>query len=191
MWMWTIPFILAYLAGSVNVAIWLFRVLDKGDPRQKFSGNAGATNVYRQLGLLWAAVVLLLDMGRAMAVALAALYLLPRSAVLWAGLGLIAGNSFPCFHGFKGGKGVANYLGFSVLLAPVSAAISVVGWSLAMAVWRQPFLASLVLTGVLTGGTLVQFDRHGGSVVAAAGILVLICYNHRSNIANWRARTLS
>lgn len=189
--MWTLPVIVAYVAGSVNVAILLFRILGKGDPRQQFSGNAGATNVYRQLGLLWAAVVLLLDMGRAMVVALSALYLLPRSAVLWTGLGLIAGNSFPCFHGFKGGKGVANLLGFSVLLAPVSAVISVVGWILAMAVWRQPFLASLVLTVIMTVGTLLQFDRHGVSVVAAAGILALILYNHRSNIADWRARTLT
>ncbi|HOO41495.1 MAG TPA: glycerol-3-phosphate acyltransferase, partial [Syntrophales bacterium] len=63
-----IPFVIisagAYLAGSVNFAIILFAVLGKGDPRSGFSGNAGATNVRRQAGLGWAALVLLLDLIR-------------------------------------------------------------------------------------------------------------------------------
>jgi glycerol-3-phosphate acyltransferase PlsY len=62
----------AYLAGSINFAILLFRLLGKDDPRTRFSGNAGVTNVYRQAGWPLAAMVLVLDVGRAMVVALLA-----------------------------------------------------------------------------------------------------------------------
>ena len=71
----------AYLAGSVNFSILLFRILGREDPRRQFSGNAGVTNVYRQAGLLWAAVVLLLDIGRAFGVCWAALHMLALEVV--------------------------------------------------------------------------------------------------------------
>ncbi len=84
-----------YLAGSINFAIIVLRLLGKEDPRTKFSGNAGTTNVYRQAGWGWAAVVLLLDVGRAAALAALALALLPFAFVPWIGLALVAGNRFP------------------------------------------------------------------------------------------------
>ena len=108
----------AYVAGSVNFSILVCRVTGRQDPRHYGSGNPGATNVYRQAGIGWAAAVLLLDMGRAVGVALAANTLLPFWQVPWVGLGLILGNRFPCFHAFRGGKGVANYLGFTAGRAP-------------------------------------------------------------------------
>src|ERR1035437_3468366 len=118
----------AYLAGSVNFSIILFRMLGRDDPRDHFSGNAGVTNVYRQTGFFGAGVILLLDLGRACILAWAALYLLPKQYVPWIGLALIIGNRFPCFHKFRGGKGVASYLGFTSLVSPFSAIISVLLW---------------------------------------------------------------
>ena len=53
--------LLAYFAGSINFAIILLRLLRMEDPRTQFSGNAGTTNVFRQAGKVWAAVVLMLD----------------------------------------------------------------------------------------------------------------------------------
>ena len=97
----------SYLAGSVNFAIIFFKLTGKADPRLIFSGNAGTTNVYRQAGILWAAFVFLLDVGRALAVAVIACYFLKTHLLPWAGFFLVLGNSFPCFHGFRGGKGVA------------------------------------------------------------------------------------
>src|SRR5208283_6021776 len=105
-------YLFAYLAGSVNFAIIFFKLAGKEDPRLSFSGNAGTTNVYRQAGFIWAAVVFLLDIGRALAVAVIACYFLKTHLLPWAGFFLVLGNSFPCFHGFRGGRGVANYLGF-------------------------------------------------------------------------------
>ena len=118
-------YLFAYLAGSVNFAIIFFKLTGKEDPRLSFSGNAGTTNVYRQAGYFWATVILLLDIGRALAVAVVAVYFLEGKYLPWAGFFLVLGNSFPCFHGFRGGKGVANYLGFTVLIAPWAALIAV------------------------------------------------------------------
>jgi glycerol-3-phosphate acyltransferase PlsY len=75
-----------YVAGSIHFSIVLFKALGKDDPRERFSGNAGATNVYRQAGLAWAALVLLLDMARARALAARASHDLAGSLVPWAGL---------------------------------------------------------------------------------------------------------
>lgn len=111
----------AYLAGSVNFAILFFKIAGRADPRLSFSGNAGTTNVYRLAGMPWAVLVFALDIGRAMAVAALAGYFLDGGWLIWAGFFLVLGNSFPCFHGFRGGKGVANYLGFTVLTVPVAA----------------------------------------------------------------------
>ena len=69
-------YLFAYLAGSINFAIIYSKLAGKEDPRLSFSGNAGTTNVYRQAGILWAAVVFLLDIGRALAVAVMACYFL-------------------------------------------------------------------------------------------------------------------
>ena len=113
-------FLLSYVAASVNFAILLLRAIGKGDPRDSYSGNAGTTNVYRQAGPLWAALVLLLDLGRGAALAALAAHLLPPEGVPWIGLGLVAGNRFPCFHGFRGGKGVAGFMGFALVIAPVA-----------------------------------------------------------------------
>ncbi len=72
---------IAYLTGSINFSIILFKVTGRSDPRGQYSGNPGTTNVYRQAGLFWAILVLLLDFSRAVGVAWIAIYLLPLPLV--------------------------------------------------------------------------------------------------------------
>jgi glycerol-3-phosphate acyltransferase PlsY len=173
---------LAYISGSVNFSILLFRMLGRDDPRYHFSGTAGTTNVYRQAGLFWAGVVLLLDLGRALAVSWAALYLLPINYVPWVGLALILGNRFPCFHQFRGGKGVASYLGFTTIISPYSAAFSALVWVGVYGIVRIPFIASFFMTFVLMVGTIIIC---GYQALATAGAIVtalFIFYNHRQNV---------
>jgi len=172
----------AYAAGSINFAILLFKVLGKDDPRKGFSGNPGVVNVYRQGGLAWAAAVLLLDMGRAIGVALIATSLLAPERVPIIGLALILGNRWPCFHSFRGGKGVANYLGFSTIIAPVAAIISGLAWLLTFAVWRIPFIGSFVMVFILGAGTLFACNFHPLATAAVLATMVLIYYSHHSNI---------
>ena len=172
----------AYSAGSINFSILLFRMLGRDDPRYQFSGTAGTTNVYRQAGLFWAGVVFILDLGRALAVSWAALYLLPINTVPWVGLALIVGNRFPCFHQFRGGKGVAAYLGFTVLISPLSAVLSALIWLIVYGIVRVPFIASFIMTVILMAGTISACEYQ---VAATAGTVVtslFIFYNHRQNI---------
>jgi len=171
----------AYLAGSVNFAVLVLRMLRKGDPRGQFSGNAGTTNVYRIAGPFWAAVVLLLDMGRAAAVAVASLALLSSGQAPWVALGLLAGNRYPCFHGFSGGKGVGNYLGFTAVLAPWWAGASCVAWVALWAVVRRPFIASCLMIVVLGAGQVAWVRPSAGGTFAVFLACAFLFLNHREN----------
>lgn len=173
---------LAYISGSVNFSILLFRMLGRDDPRYHFSGTAGTTNVYRQAGLFWAGVVLLLDLGRALAVSWAALYLLPINYVPWVGLALILGNRFPCFHQFRGGKGVASYLGFTAIISPYSAAFSALVWVVVYGIVRIPFIASFFMTFVLMVGTIIICGYQALATAGAIATALFIFYNHRQNV---------
>jgi acyl phosphate:glycerol-3-phosphate acyltransferase len=174
--------ILAYLAGSINFSILLFKILGKGDPRKEYSGNPGVVNVYRQAGLFLAALVWLLDIGRAIGVALVSVYLLSVSMVPIGGLALILGNRFPCFHQFRGGKGVANYLGFTTILAPLAAGISALAWLVTFALFRIPFVGSFVMVFILGAGTLLASNFDPLSIAAALATVALIYYGHKPNI---------
>ena len=175
-------FIGAYLVGSINFSILLFKILGEDDLRNKFSGNPGTTNVYRQLGMLWASLVLLLDVGRAMGVALISVSLLNMELVPWAGLALILGNRCPCFHSFRGGKGVANYLGFTTIISPVAAGLSALGWLLTYAIWRIPFIGSFAMVFILAVGTIAAGEYSLSATAGVAATAVLIYYNHKSNL---------
>lgn len=173
---------IAYLAGSVNFAIIFFRLTGKGDPRSSFSGNAGATNVYRQAGFLWAAIIFLLDISRGTAVAAISVYWLPASLVPWAGFFLVSGNSYPCFYKFYGGKGVANFLGFSLFVAPWAAGISAIVWLAVYGILRIPFIASFFMIFILAVGQAYFFSWAFGAVAGASATFALILLNHRKNI---------
>ena len=184
--------VVAYLAGSVNFSILTFRLTGREDPRRHGSGNPGATNVYRQAGIGWAAMVLLLDMARAMAVGLLACAWLPPEQVPWVAFGLILGNRFPCFHGFVGGKGVANYLGFTVAVAPVWACGGILAWGGAHLVWRQPFISSFAMVLCLTMGIALTAGESTWGIVGALITALFIVACHHSNIrAYWSSHNAS
>jgi glycerol-3-phosphate acyltransferase PlsY len=178
-------YLASYLAGSINFAIVFFKLAGKADPRLVFSGNAGTTNVYRQAGYFWAAVILLLDIGRALGVAALAMHFLEGKYVPWAGFFLVLGNSFPCFHNFRGGKGVANYLGFTLLIEPWAALLAAIMWVAAYGVYRITFVASFVMAFTLSIG--LAFSNHWVfcAVSGAGATFFLILFNHRKNIIKY------
>ena len=180
--------LLAYFAGSINFAIILLRLLHKEDPRTKFSGNAGTTNVYRQAGRGWAAVVLLLDAGRAVGLAALALFFLPAVLLPWVGTALVAGNRFPCFHRFAGGKGVASYLGFMILIAPWGALLSCLAWVIVYGIVRIPFIASFFMVLILGGSAAWSGDSQAVSIAGTFATVLLIFLNHRKNIVTFLAQ---
>jgi glycerol-3-phosphate acyltransferase PlsY len=183
---------LAYLAGSVNFAILFFKIAGRADPRRSFSGNAGTTNVYRQAGMPWAVLVFALDIGRALAVAALALHFINGEWLAWAGFFLVLGNSFPCFHGFRGGKGVANYLGFTLLTAPWTALLAALIWILIYWVKRVPFIASFFMVATLSVGLAEPFLWALPATIGALATFALIVLNHRRNIQQfWKDRQAS
>jgi len=175
----------AYVAGSVNFPILLFWLLKKEDPRNGFSKNPGTFNVYRQHGFFWALVILILDVGRSLGVAFIAASLIQAPAVPWVGLGLILGNCHPCFHQFRGGKGVANYLGFSAFIAPPWALAAILAWLICYGFFRIAFIGSLTMVLFLATGTLLacRFDPLAGSGVLLT--VALIFYSHQSNFTGF------
>lgn len=177
-------FLLSYVAASVNFAIVLLRAIGKGDPRDRYSGNAGTTNVYRQAGTFWAALVLLLDLGRGAAIAALAVHLLPAGFVPWIGLGLVAGNRFPCFHGFRGGKGVAGFMGFTLFIAPLATALAALLWVAVYGIVRIPFVASFFMILALAIGIINVYNQNAAAVAGAVATALLIFYNHKRNVTN-------
>jgi len=175
----------AYLLGSINFAIVVMKATGRGDPRSKFSGNAGATNVYRQAGLFWAAVVLLLDFGRALLFSFLAIQWSGKNLTPWVGLFLLLGNRFPCFHQFKGGKGVGSYIGFTAALSPLTSVLSCLVWVAGYSVFRVPFIASLGMIFVLAAGSLIAVSWEALAVAGVALSVTLLLANHCPNIRHY------
>jgi glycerol-3-phosphate acyltransferase PlsY len=173
----------AYVAGSINFSIILFRLLGRRDPRTRYSGNAGVTNVYRQAGLPLAALVLTLDVGRAMAAALLAERLGGASLAPWAGLALILGSHFSCFHGWPCGKGVANYLGFYALLLPLGVSLALAVYLIIFLLTRISFLGSCGIVATLTAFGCARWIHEPFALVAVLITSGSILWFHRGNVA--------
>jgi glycerol-3-phosphate acyltransferase PlsY len=172
----------AYLAASVNFSILLFKLLGQGDPRERFSGNAGTVNVTRQVGMAWGAVILLLEMARGGAIALAGTLLLPAQLVPVLGFFLVLGSQKPFFHGFRGGKGVAGYLGFSAFISPISAGASCLVWVFVYRLFRQPFIGSFFMIAVLGLGTMIHYSMSWPAIAGTGLTMAAIYLAHKSNI---------
>ena len=120
-------FLLAYLLGSIPVAVWIGKAFHKIDVRQHGSGNAGTANVIRVLGWKTGIPVLLIDLTKGWIAAMLPVFFNvaePGSALLTnlqilTGLTSILGHIFPVFAGFRGGKGVASVFGVLLALQPL------------------------------------------------------------------------
>ncbi len=179
----TLILLLAYLAGSINMALWVSRLAGLPNPRKAHSRNPGATNIYRQAGPFWALVVVLLELAKAAVIAWAALKWLPNTHVPWIGLALILGNRFPLFHSFSGGKGVANYLGFGLFLNPWAAVVGVALWAVGIYLTKHPFIGSFLLVTTLTVGIVITLGTAFVALSGAILTLLLIIGLHHENIA--------
>lgn len=177
-----IVFVAIYLLGSINFSVLVLRLFGKGDPREWSSGNPGTFNVYRRYGLVWAAPVFSLDIGRAAGAGILAWWYLPPEFVPWGSLALVLGNRFPVFHRFRGGKGVANYLGFTAVVAPFFAAASALVWVVIYRISRQVFIGSFGMVAVLAIGTGVRCGSTINSVSAIVLAVGLIVFGHLRNL---------
>ena len=133
-----------YLVGSIPFGLILTKAAGLGDVRNIGSGNIGATNVLRTGNKKLAAATLLLDALKGTLAAVVAHYFFGPFAGMLAGLGAFFGHLFPIGLGFKGGKGVATYLGVLAGLAwPAALAFASI-WLFVAFVTRYSSLAALV-----------------------------------------------
>ena len=179
--------ILAYLLGSIPFGIVITRAFGLGDLRKIGSGNIGATNVLRTGNKSAAAATLILDAAKGGIAVLIARYTLSEDAAQLAGLAAFLGHLFPVWLGFKGGKGVATFLGIILALAwPVGLAACAT-WVAAAALTRISSAAALCAAG-MTGLWLLIFNQ--GTMLLLVFILTILVYiRHAANIARIKAGT--
>ena len=179
--------ILAYLLGSIPFGIVITRAFGLGDLRTIGSGNIGATNVLRTGNKPAAAATLILDAAKGGIAVLIARYTLGEDAAQLAGLSAFLGHLFPIWLGFKGGKGVATFLGILLALAwPVGLAACAT-WAAAAALTRISSAAALCAAG-MSGIWLFVFN-HGTMLLLVFILTVLVYIRHAANIARIKAGT--
>jgi glycerol-3-phosphate acyltransferase PlsY len=179
--------VLAYLLGSVPFGILITRVMGIGDLRQIGSGNIGATNVLRTGNKLAAFGTLVLDGAKGAVAVLVARAFVAEDAALLAGLMAFLGHLFPIWLRFRGGKGVATFLGTMLALAwPVGLGCCAT-WLVAAYLTRIPSMASL-LSAALSGLWVFYFERF--DLLALSLVFTILVYvRHWSNLQRLRAGT--
>jgi glycerol-3-phosphate acyltransferase PlsY len=169
-----------YLAGSIPFGLIITRARG-ADLRSSGSGNIGATNVWRVVGPREGAATLACDFAKGLLpVMLAARWATPTAAGL-AGLAAIAGHTYPCFAGFRGGKGVATGLGAFLGLLPVPTLLAAATWVVCLALWRYVSLSSMIaaLSFPVWAGII-----HAPALLIALSALAaaLVVWRHKANL---------
>jgi glycerol-3-phosphate acyltransferase PlsY len=174
--------IFGYLCGSIPFGVLLTRVAGAPDLRSVGSGNIGATNVLRTGRKFLAAATLAGDILKGTFAVVVVGFVFGRDAALYAALGAFLGHLFPVWLGFKGGKGVATYIGLLLGLALwLALIVFCVIWIAIAALSRYSSLAALVASAA----TPVVLWWNGNLPEAKLFLLLsaLIWLTHRANIA--------
>lgn len=172
-------FACGYLLGSIPFGLILAKLAGLGDLRQIGSGNIGATNVLRAGSKALAALTLILDAAKGTAAVLLGGYWGADAAIL-AGLGAFLGHLYPVWLGFRGGKGVATFIGVLLGLYWPAAIVFCAIWLLVAFATRYSSLAALVASG----GSVCVLALTGQWRLAALFLLLtfLLYIRHASNI---------
>lgn len=185
----------SYLVGSIPFGYVIGRVVKGIDIRQHGSGNIGATNVGRVLGGKWLVVVLILDLIKGIT-PVAGLSRLMFAAddpqfIHWqvaSGIAAVLGHMFPCWLGFRGGKGVATALGVIACLSPWGTLAAAGVFALTFVVWRLMSLSSILGALAFAACQLAllmpaPFSERNWSLSAfSLFVPAMIVVRHRTNI---------
>ncbi|OIQ30219.1 MAG: glycerol-3-phosphate acyltransferase [Alphaproteobacteria bacterium MedPE-SWcel] len=178
---------LGYLCGSVPFGLLVTRIFGLGNLREIGSGNIGTTNVLRTGSKAAAATTLLLDGGKGAAAVLLARALAGEDAAQLAGLAAFIGHCYPVWLGFKGGKGVATFLGLMLALAwPVGIACCVT-WLFAAALSRISSMGAL--TAAVTAPLWSFALGYAPGTLLTCLLAAAILWRHKDNISRLRAGT--
>ncbi|MCG5484941.1 MAG: glycerol-3-phosphate 1-O-acyltransferase PlsY [Sinorhizobium meliloti] len=171
--------VFGYLLGSIPFGLILTRMAGLGDVRKIGSGNIGATNVLRTGNKKLAATTLLLDALKGTAAAAVASYWGVEAGIA-AGFAAFIGHLFPVWLSFRGGKGVATYIGVLLGLVPVMVLLFAVIWLAMAKITRYSSLSALVATAVVP--IALYAAGHGKVAVLFAVMTAIAWIKHRANI---------
>ena len=164
----------AYLLGSVSFGDIVARLA--GTPiREIGTGNPGAANVFREMGLKYAVLVFALDAAKGVAVTLPAFLLdLPAWAGLAGAAGVLAGHFLPVFWGFRGGTGMVVAMGVAYGLLPLGALIATAPALVFVRLWKNAGYAGLVFFALaVSAGWLVHGDPYAAAIVVGSAAAVM------------------
>jgi acyl phosphate:glycerol-3-phosphate acyltransferase len=181
--------ILAYLIGSFSSAYWFVKWFRKSDIRKLGSRNAGATNVFRVFGYKLAIPVFIIDVVKAFA----AMQLVYFSKIdgdvvhtiyfLILGIAAFIGHVFPVFSNFKGGKGVACFLGVVIAVNPLVALFAVLVFILVLLISRTVSISSLSASFAYTGIMFIKFyDSNLPILIFSIIVPLIMVITHIENI---------
>lgn len=182
----SIAVVLAYLLGSISFAVVVSKVFGLADPRSYGSHNPGATNVLRSGNKLAAALTLLLDALKGwLAVWLTqwfgADFGIYQTGVAMVALAVFLGHLYPMFFRFKGGKGVATFMGILFALNVWLGLATAATWLIVAAFMRYSSLAAMISAVFAPFYYILLFgtDSIGAALLAIGGLLL---YRHRANM---------
>jgi acyl phosphate:glycerol-3-phosphate acyltransferase len=180
---------LGYLLGSIPFGFILTRLAGTGDIRSIGSGNIGATNVLRTGRKGLAAATLVGDALKGTVAVVLASSLWGQEAAFFAALGAFLGHLFPIWLGFKGGKGVATYIGLLLGVFWPAALVFCGAWLLTAMITRYSSLSALVASALTPLLLWILGDRRAAALFLL--LSVLLWFMHRANIARLLAGTES
>jgi len=183
--------IVAYLLGSVPTSVWVGKWFFDLDIRTQGSGNAGATNTIRVLGIKAGIPVLIFDVFKAWLAVHIGNYLNNIGftenqeiiyRIMLGGLAIV-GHVYPVFAGFRGGKGVATIVGVIIALYPDSFLVILVIFAAIFAITRIISVSSIISSLLFPVVAIFVFGEHRlPLILLAIGIAVFIPFTHRENI---------
>lgn len=172
--------VLGYLSGTVPYGLLLARAFGLGNLREIGSGNIGATNVLRTGSKPAAAATLLLDALKGTVPVIAAFSLAGLPAAIVAGVAAFLGHIFPVWLRFKGGKGVATYIGVLLGLGWKLLLVFAVVWLLMAYLFRYSSLAALVAS--IAVPVYSAFTQDPRLTIALVAMSMIVFATHRGNI---------
>jgi glycerol-3-phosphate acyltransferase PlsY len=179
--------LIGYGLGSIPFGLLVARLFGLGNLRQIGSGNIGATNVLRTGSKGAAALTLILDGGKGAAAVLIARHFQAEDAAQVAGFAAFLGHLFPVWLGFRGGKGVATFLGTLLALSPVMGAALCAAWLVGAVITRYSSVAAL-FAAALSPVFAIWFTA-GHALIMSFLMMVLIYIRHSQNLGRIKAGT--
>ena len=179
--------VISYLLGSVSFGIIITRLMNLGNLRSIGSGNIGATNVLRTGSKTAALLTLALDAGKGYFVVYTTILVFEKTYAPLTGIAVFLGHTYPIYFKFKGGKGVATFLGI-ILACNFVVGITVCGtWLLLAAFLRKSSLAALGCSSVTP--LFLIINKPDEKVLLAIILAALIWWLHKDNIKRLIAGT--